>query len=300
MQGSPSGWLVIDKPVGVNSTKVVSIVRKLLNTKKVGHAGTLDPFASGILPIAIGEATKTVSYAQETKKEYQFTIQFGENRDTEDIEGVVTATSLITPKEEEIRAILQEFTGEIDQAPPRYSAIKIQGKRSYDMARAGSKHSIPTRKVYVYTIELTSVDIQARTASFSVLCGKGTYIRSIARDIAAKLGACGYVSMLRRISVGKFSVSNGILLANLEDMVHTQPQNTYLLSVDAVLDDIPGCSISSVVAERLRQGQRVSIDNVSEDIAQILGTIRMMVDNKLVALCTVQQGTIKPIRVFNH
>lgn len=300
MGSNPSGWLIIDKPIGMTSTKVVSIVRRLLNTKKVGHAGTLDPFASGVLPIAVGEATKTVAYAQQNIKEYQFTLSFGETRDTEDIEGAVIATSLVTPKREEILAALPSFIGEVDQVPPRYSAIKIEGKRSYTLARAGSQHEMVSRKIMIHTIDLLAIDSDARTATFSVLCGKGTYIRAIARDLAAKLGACGYVSMLRRMRVGDFSLERGILLANLEEMVHNQPPNDYLLSVDAVLDDIPVCSVPPVISECIRHGQQVSVDLLLQDIAGFSGVIRVMSEGQLIALATLQDGYIKPIRVFNH
>lgn len=299
MQTAPSGWLIIDKPVGMNSTRVVSIVRKLLNTKKVGHAGTLDPFASGILPIAVGEATKTVSYAQQNIKEYHFTLTFGETRDTEDIEGEVIATSGVTPTEAAIHAAIPAFIGNIDQIPPRYSAIKVAGQRSYALARAGSQHELPARKVDVHRITLLSYTEEERSATFSVLCGKGTYIRSIARDLAAALGACGYVSMLRRISVGDFSLERGILLDNLEKMVHNQRPSDYLLSVDAVLDDIPACVVTPQIAQRLYNGQRVPAWQVMENMG-FPDAFRVMAEGRLVALCRVEEGVIKPIRVFNY
>ncbi len=299
MQAGLSGWLVIDKPEGVNSTRVVAIVRKLLNTRKVGHAGTLDPFASGVLPIAIGEATKTVAYAQQHSKEYCFTLQFGETRDTEDREGMVVATSDIMPSETAIRDVLPGFIGVINQVPPRYSAIKVAGKRSYALARAGSQHELLSRKVEVSRFELQHYSPEERTATFFVLCGKGTYIRSLARDVATALGACGYVSMLRRVRVGEFSVSRAILLANLEEIVHNQLPNRYILPVGAVLDDIPACSVSDVLAERLRNGQRLSLQEVN--IGEVgCDIVRIVTSDRLVALAKTENGVLKPVRVFNH
>lgn len=296
MHPNPSGWLVIDKPAGINSTRVVTIVRKLLNTRKVGHAGTLDPFASGILPIAVGEATKTVAYAQQGIKEYHFTVRFGEARDTDDKDGQIVAESAVIPSKEAILAAIPSFIGEIDQVPPRYSAIKVAGKRSYDLARQGSEHVLPARKVQVHDLALLGMSEDGVEAHFTMVCGKGTYVRSIARDLASSLGAYAYVSVLRRARVGKFFLNQAISLDKLEEMVHNLPQSEYLLSVDAVLDDIPVCIIPSESASHLRQGKKV----LFPEAAVYTGVIRAVSAGELVAFCTEEEGYLKPVRVFNN
>src|SRR6476661_2784182 len=190
------GWIVLDKPVGMTSTHAVAAVRRLFNAKKAGHAGTLDPLASGILPLAFGEATKTVPYVVDGEKAYSFTVKWGEETDTDDSEGRVTATSEIRPSEEAILAALPRFTGVIEQVPPKYSAIKIDGERAYDLARDGEVVELKSRPVEIYALTLTSRD--EGSASFAAECGKGTYVRAIARDLGRKLGCLGHVTALRR------------------------------------------------------------------------------------------------------
>jgi len=214
-KGNPvHGWVVLDKPYGVGSTPMVGKVRWLFSAAKAGHAGTLDPLATGILPIALGEATKTVPFMMAAKKSYQFEITWGETRTTQDAEGEVIATSDVRPSQVDIEAALSEFIGEIEQVPPKFSAIKIDGKRAYDLARSGEAVEIKPRPVQVDKFTLT--DCTEDTATFDVDCGKGTYIRSLARDLAAVLGACGYVSVLRRTRVGPFTLAQSITLDELE------------------------------------------------------------------------------------
>ena len=239
---SPHGWLVVDKPLGMSSHQVVGKVRRILNSKKIGHAGTLDPLASGVLPLAIGEATKTMQFAMNTTKTYRFTICFGNSTTTDDAEGEVLDNSEHRPSRQDILDILHDFTGEIEQIPPAYSAIKVDGKRAYALARKGETPEMTARNVYIH--DLTLLDIpDVNHATLEVTCGKGTYVRSLARDIAQKLGSCGHVSYLRRTQVGNFLEKDTILLENLEKIVHSAPPSDglseVLLPVDAVLDDIP-------------------------------------------------------------
>lgn len=291
-----NGWLVIDKPTGVSSARIVSIVKKLTKAKKVGHAGTLDPLASGVLPLALGEATKVVSYAMDGVKTYQFTISFGEERDTDDAEGKVTSTNPHIPSQADIEVVFEHFKGEITQTPPAYSALKIGGKRAYALARAGKTVEMQSRIVHV--MELSLLSCEGNNATLEVTCGKGTYVRSLARDIARHLGANGYVSMLRRIKVGKFCANHAILLDKLEEMVHTPDRYDFLLPVDTVLDGIPVLVITSDNAERLRNGQAVSLSSMLEGYAP-QGVVPVTADGKLVALGKVSGAVIKPVRVFN-
>lgn len=290
----PSGWLVIDKPIGVSSARVVSQVKKLTKAAKVGHGGTLDPLASGLLPIALGEATKLISYAMDGSKTYQFTITFGEKRDTDDAEGAVTATSPYIPSEAEVQAALPHFTGKILQIPPSYSALKVGGKRAYALARAGEAVTLPPRKVHI--AKLILLDYGEGKATLEVVCGKGTYIRSLARDLAKYMGACGYVSMLRRTQVGKFTLNHAILLDKLEEMVHNARRYDFLLSVDKVLDGIPVLVITQEEAKRIRHGQIVPLPPGS---ATLQGVMPVMAEGRLVALGNITGGAVKPVRVFN-
>jgi len=210
-RGNPvHGWVVLDKPLGLSSTQAVGKVRRLFQAQKAGHGGTLDPLATGILPIALGEATKTMPYMVDGVKGYQFTLTFGENTDTWDAEGAVTARSDVRPSKNEILGALPQFIGDIEQVPPRYSAIKVDGKRSYDLARSGEVVELKSRQVTVDSFELIEMD--ADSATFDVACGKGTYIRSLARDLAAALGTCGHVTMLRRTRVGPFTLEQSFSL----------------------------------------------------------------------------------------
>lgn len=293
-KGNPvHGWLVLDKPYGVGSTPMVGKVRWLFSAQKAGHAGTLDPLATGILPIALGEATKTVPFMMDAEKSYLFEITWGETRSTQDAEGEVTATSDLRPSETDIRAALPELTGEIKQVPPKFSAIKIDGKRAYDLARAGESVEIKSRPVRVDRFELTHC--KKDTATFEVDCGKGTYIRSLARDLAASLGACGYVSVLRRTRVGPFMLEQSITLDELEHMCDRARVTEGLLSVSTALDDIPVLAVTDQDAIDLKHGRAITAPPhlLNHDY------VRTERDGILIALCQPREGNLVPKRVFN-
>ena len=290
------GWLAIDKPLGMGSTQVVGKCRWLTKAQKVGHGGTLDPLATGILPIAFGEATKTIPFIMDARKTYEFTVTFGEQRTTDDGEGDVTHTSDIRPAEPEVQAALPDFVGRIMQVPPIYSALKLDGRRAYDLARAGEKPEMKPRAVDVYSLALLSYDGQQ--ANLKVTCGKGTYVRSLARDLAEKLGTVGYVSTLRRTRVGPFDLNASISLEKLEDMGHSAPPEEWILPVVTVLDDILALAVTEDEAKLLSHGQRLEIES---PIPQ--GIVRVMTGTRLVALCEVdpnnEKTILKPVRVFN-
>src|SRR5262252_9110116 len=248
------GWLILDKPVGLGSTPAVAKVRWLFGAEKAGHGGTLDPLATGVLPIALGEATKTVPFVMDGRKEYRFTLCFGEARTTEDAEGEVTATSDVRPTDEAIRAVLGRFTGDIEQVPPAFSALKVGGQRSYDLARRGEKPDLKARRVSIERLELIGRPDRDH-ADFVVACGKGTYIRSLGRDLAQALGTVGYISALRRTAAGPFREEVAISLPKLEALGHIPPLLGALAPVATALDDIPALALTEAQAVRLRQGQ---------------------------------------------
>ncbi len=293
-----NGWIVIDKPGGMSSARVVARVKRITGAGKVGHAGTLDPLATGVLPIAINEATKSIQFMMDKEKTYSFTISFGANTDTLDSEGNITETGDYTPTESEIHSALKDFIGEIEQVPPAYSAIKVKGRRAYDLARKGEAPQLTPRKVTIHRLKLLSIP-QKNQAIFEMTCGKGTYVRSVACDLCAKLGACGHISALRRTGVGFFSENSAISLENLEKLVHSADsfeKSTYLLPVETALDDIPVLELTPDLATRLKNGQRIAIDNPAayED-----GNICVKSDNRLVAIAEIQGDKVKPVRVFN-
>jgi tRNA pseudouridine55 synthase len=293
-KGSPvHGWVVLDKPYGAGSTKMVGKVRWLFGAAKAGHAGTLDPLATGILPIALGEATKTVPFLMEAEKSYQFEITWGERRVTQDAEGEVTATSDARPTKADILTALPEFTGLIEQVPPKFSAIKVGGKRAYELARSGEAVEIKSRPVRVDRFEL--IASTKDTATFEVDCGKGTYIRSLARDLALVLGACGYVSLLRRTRVGPFTLKQSITLDELEQMCDRARVTEGLLCVTTALDDIPVLAVTEQDAVDLKHGRGMTAPSqyLSHEI------VRAERDGVLIALCTARHGILVPKRVFN-
>ena len=254
------GWLILDKPVGLGSTQAVSAVKRALRTGgyprvKVGHGGTLDPLASGVLPIALGEATKLAGRMLDADKAYEFTIRFGAETSTLDLEGETVATSDVRPTPEEVRSVLQRFTGPISQVPPSYSALKVDGRRAYDVARAGGDVTLAARPVTVH--ELVVVDTASDTATLRARVSKGTYIRSLARDIAQALGTVGHVSFLRRTRAGPFGLGEAIGLDILDQAAKARRLEHLLLPLTAGLDDIPALSVSPDQARALREGRRV-------------------------------------------
>ena len=251
-----NGWILLDKPYGMSSTQAGNIVRRLTKSAKAGHAGTLDPLATGVLPIALGEATKTIPYMMEDRKQYRFQVTWGEQRTTGDAEGVVDSTSLSRPDKQAIIAVLPQFTGIIQQCPPAFSAIKVEGQRAYALARAGEAVILTSRPVTIHELILESM-ASPDQATFLVTCGTGTYVRSLARDLAQALGTVGYVSSLRRTFVGKFQEKDTILLEKLRELSHKSTIDQGILPLGAVLDDIPAVPVTAEDADLIRQGQRI-------------------------------------------
>jgi tRNA pseudouridine55 synthase len=291
-RGQPlSGWVVLDKPAGLTSTAAVNRVRRLLDARKAGHAGTLDPLATGLLPIAFGEATKAIPLVFDGAKSYRFAVRWGEARDTDDAEGRVTALSPVRPAAAAIDAALPRFTGSIEQRPPDYSAIKVAGERAYDVARSGAAVALAPRPVVVHRFELLSAEPDL--ARFAVDCGKGTYIRALARDLADFLGTCGHVVELRRTAVGPFREADAIELEKLEALCHGAPPSGALLPVQTALADIPALAVTGGEADRLRRGQSVRVPVARS------GLVCVTAAGKPVALAQVENGEVRPTRVFN-
>lgn len=255
---SVHGWLILDKPLGLTSTQAIGKARRLLGGKKVGHGGTLDPLATGILPLAFGEATKLIPHVMDGNKLYEFTIRWGEQRTTDDGEGEITKTSSKRPTEEDIRKALPHFIGTIQQTPPIFSAIKLAGERAYDIARAGGTPDMAPRDVEIHSLEFLSIP-NIDHAKFRVSSGKGMYVRSLARDLAQKLGTVGHVSALRRTGVGGFSLDQAITLEKLEELHKAGNVASALLPLPAALGDLPSLTLTAADAERLRKGQGVLI-----------------------------------------
>jgi tRNA pseudouridine55 synthase len=289
------GWVILDKPIGLGSTPAVSKVRRLFGAEKAGHGGTLDPLASGVLPIALGEATKTVPFVMDGRKEYRFTLRFGEARATEDAEGDVVATSDARPTDRQIQDALPRFTGVIEQRPPAFSALKIAGQRAYDLARAGKDVDLEPRQVRIERLDLVARP-DADHADFVVECGKGTYIRSLGRDLAQALGTVGHLSALRRTVAGPFTEQAAISLSKLESLGHIPALLGALAPVATALDDIPALALTEAQANRLRQGQPVLL---TRDAPSAGALVRAEADSKLIALCRCDGAALKPVRVFN-
>ncbi|MBH0237672.1 tRNA pseudouridine(55) synthase TruB [Methylobrevis sp. L22] len=295
------GWVVLDKPYGMTSTQAVGAVKRLVGTSKAGHAGTLDPLATGMLPIALGEATKTVPFVMDGRKVYRFTVRWGAETTTDDTEGSVVATSDHRPTAEEIDAVLDEFEGEISQVPPVFSAIKVDGERAYDLARAGESFELEARTISVHALDLVGCP-DADTAIFEAECGKGTYVRALARDIARRLGTCAHVAELRRLVVGPFGEDDMISLEMLEEVRHNPGAGGALSAglirpVETALDDIPALAVSAADANRLRNGQPVLLRG--RDAPTFEGSAYAVSQGDLVALGELEQGSFHPTRVFN-
>ncbi len=296
------GWIIIDKPGGLSSNAVVGRVRRLTGAAKVGHAGTLDPMATGVLPMALGEATKIVSYLMDGAKAYRFTVRWGEQRDTDDAEGEVVATSDARPAKEQILVVLGNFIGDIEQVPPVFSAIKIEGKRAYALARADQAPEMKPRTIHIEDLKLLSV-VDADHAEFEAVSGKGAYMRSLARDLGTALGTVGHIAQLRRIAVGPFDEKQAISLDKLESLRHSAPLSEYLLPVETVLDDIPALAMTETEARKLSQGQAIPVLPVaSRSPLKNIGqgdVVRVMAEGRLVALAKINGGEIRPFRVMN-
>jgi tRNA pseudouridine55 synthase len=297
-KGSPvHGWLIFDKPQGINSTGAVAQVKRLYDAEKAGHAGTLDPLATGVLPIAFGEATKTVPFVVEGSKAYRFTVRFGIETDTDDAEGKEVAKSDARPSRSEIEATLSRFTGEITQVPPRFSALKVDGARAYDLARDEEEFELEPRSVSIARLTLIAHPDKDHCV-LEAECGKGTYVRALARDLGRALGTLGHVAALRRTRAGPFSEENAVSLATLERLT---PDREALLAaiepVEIALRDIPALAISAADAARLRRGQPVLLRG--RDAPILAGTVYATTRGTLVAVGEVSEGELKPRRIFN-
>jgi len=295
------GWLILDKPVGMTSTHAVSVVKRAFAAKKAGHAGTLDPLATGVLPIALGEATKTVPFVMDGRKSYRFTVRWGIETDTDDAEGQAIATSDVRPDPEAIRAALPRFTGTVMQTPPRFSAVKIAGERAYDLAREGEAVSLEPRPVEIDSLELVGV-ADADHAEFAAECGKGTYVRSLARDLGRALGTRGHVSALRRTAVGPFTEHDATGLDDLRQLAQAGLDGVAanappLRPVAAGLAILPALTVSRADAGRLARGQGVLLRGRDAPIME--GWVAVSVQGQLIALAEIEQGELRPRRIFN-
>ena len=315
-KGQPvHGWVVLDKPAGVSSAKAVAIVRRVLNASKAGHGGTLDPLAGGILPIALGEATKTVSYVMASTKAYKFTVKWGAETSTDDEEGEITRLSDTYPTSTDIEAILPQFTGQISQIPPAYSAVKVDGRRAYALARKANKSDsqsqmpeLQARQIDIFALDL--IEARDDSADFYVQTGKGAYIRSLARDMGRALGSAGHITALRRTQVGKFVEDQAISLDLLEELGDSAAASQYVVPVLTVLDDIPALAITTEEAARLRHGQYIVGQSITPNAQNADGSIEKwhldddetaiaVLDNQPVAFIKKSEDGFVPIRVLN-
>ena len=302
-KGDPvHGWLVIDKPLNMSSAKAVYCAKNFLNAAKVGHGGTLDPMASGVLPLAFGEATKTLSYAVNKTKKYKFTIRWGEARDTDDLEGNIIGTSDVKPGVSAIQNILKRFIGEVNQVPPAYSAVKISGQRAYKLARAGKDVVLKPRPVFIEDLKLMNI-LSTEEACFQLCCGKGVYVRSLARDLARALGTVGCISNLRRIQVGNFSEKDAISLDQLKILGHKEAAASKLLPVETVLDDIPALVLTEEEAKKVKNGIAIPLIQLAKSkqalkigVATPFYTI---CQGKVISLAKIESGRVMPYRVLN-
>ena len=297
-KGSPvHGWLIFDKPKGMNSTRAVGLVKSLYDAAKAGHAGTLDPLATGVLPIALGEATKTVPFVVEGSKVYRFTVRFGIETDTDDAEGKVTASSDRRPSSPEIEATLPRFTGEIIQVPPRFSALKVEGARAYELARDEEQFELEPRPVSIARLTLVAHPDKDHCI-LETECGKGTYVRALARDLGRALGSHGHIAALRRTRVGPFGEDRAVSVERLEALASDRDDLVAALEpVEIALRGIPALAVSAADAARLRRGQPVLLRG--RDAPILAGTIYAMARGTLVAVGEVSEGELKPRRIFN-
>ena len=291
-----NGWIILDKPQGLSSNQALRKIQYELKAKKAGHIGTLDPFATGVLPLAFGEATKLIPYLEGEEKTYEFNLEFGTSTTTGDIEGEIYQTSSKIPTLDEIKKIIPTFLGTISQIPPKYSAIHINGQRAYDLARAGIDFEVPKREVTIKNLELKSYTPETKTAFFSVTCSKGTYVRTLGEDIAKSLDSVGHLTTLRRTKNSFFELSDTILLENLKNMLYTTPVENIVLPVETFLCDITVIALTDSQSTKLKNGQPIeNTRNISSNTI-----CAAQYENKLVAIVEAKENTLLPIRVFNH
>jgi tRNA pseudouridine55 synthase len=298
-----SGWVCFDKPYNMTSTTAVAIVRRRFNAQKAGHAGTLDPLATGILPIALGEATKTVPYLMDATKVYRVVIAWGESTTTLDREGDVTERSDHRPSIEQIEARLPDFLGTTLQVPPDFSAIRVEGERAYDLARQGAEFELKARPVRIDRLEVIGSPGPDQV-ELEMQCGKGTYVRSVVRDLARALGTCGHVAGLRRTRVGQFDEGRAIGLEKLENLGHTPALLEALLPVETALDDIPELAVTAEDAFRLKQGRAIVLvprqaETLMSRVDPVTGLVSASLGGTVVALCKMVMGQLNPVRVFH-
>lgn len=291
------GWVIVDKPLGLTSTQCLAKVRRLTDAAKAGHGGTLDPLASGVLPIALGEATKTVNWVMGAGKTYRFTVRWGQGTDTDDAEGPVTQQSDIRPERAAIEAMLPSFVGEIMQRPPAYSAIKVDGRRSYDLARKGDAPELAARPIRIDALRLVETP-DADHAVFEVDCGKGAYVRALGRDFALYLGTYGHITALRRTRVGRYVEKAAFSLDSLEELCQKDAAHAYLLPIETALDDIPALVLTGPQADRLRHGQPIRIALTAPGLPPE-GELLAMADGKPVGLVERLADEVRPLRLFN-
>ena len=301
-----NGWILVDKQLGVTSRQVVTKISKIFNIKKVGHAGTLDPMATGVLPIAVGEATKCISFIQNKIKKYSFTVKWGETTNTDDLEGTVLEKSNVRPTKTQVLDILNSFKGKVFQEPPAFSAIKIEGKRSYKLARNNIIVKHRPREVEIHKLSLKKI-VNSDFAEFEVLCGKGTYVRSLAKDIAEKLNTKGHVTALRRHLVGSFIEKDTIFIDFFKEIIHSPTILKKMLPIEAVLDDIPALALNEIEARKLKLGQKIQFNSLEfknkflnkhpnfQEFEKLCATR----NNSLIALVKIETDLVKPKRIIN-
>lgn len=294
-------WLNIDKPENYSSAKVVAIVKKITGAKKVGHAGTLDPFATGVLPIAVGKATKTCDYLVQAVKKYYFEIAWGEFRDSDDKTGSVIESSDLRPSTVEIINALPKFIGTTSQVPSSFSAIKVDGKRAYELARQGIEIKLKSRLIAIHKIKL--VFNNSEKSGFEIVCSKGTYVRSFAKDLAKKICVCGYVAVLRRLQVGNFLIKDAISLAKLKNIVNYHHPNNLLLQLRDVLNFIPEIELNSFDGSKIKNGQFVQLlsdkdNSLTQRLSQNILTVKVISEGVLIALARLENGLLKPLNNF--
>ena len=296
-----SGWIFVNKPKNVSSFDVIRQLKKIFSIKRIGHAGTLDPLATGILPIAFGSATKTIPYLVSSKKEYRFSISWGIRTTTHDMEGEVIDKSNFVPSKEDILDAVSDFKGEFYQRPPKYSAVKINGQRAYKLARSGIDFNIKEKKVKLY--ELIIKDHKKNKTEFLAKVGKGFYIRSLARDLCEKLATSGVIDSLERTELGQFSLENAFSLETIEKLVHSAPAGmvggNLLVPLSEVLDDIPALLISDKEAKRFQQGQSFSNNDLLK-YSKLGREVLLLKDNRPIGLATVVENSFKPKKVFSE
>ena len=301
-----NGWIILDKQSGITSRQAVTKISKILNIKKIGHGGTLDPMATGVLPIAVGEATKCISFIQNKSKKYSFIMRWGQTTDTDDSEGKVLEQSVIRPTENQIFKIIKFFTGKIYQKPPIFSAIKIGGERSYKLARKNLIVDHQPRQVEIHKLVLKKI-IDSDLAEFEVVCSKGTYVRSLARDIAEKLDTKGHVTSLRRQCVGNFGEKDTIFIDLFREIIHSPTILNNILPIEAMLDDIPALALNKIEARKLKLGQKIKLNSLEfknkflnkypnyQEFEKICATC----NNNLIALIKIDTDLVKPKRIIN-